>query len=73
VRSANTGISGFINQKGDVVKQTKWWTRTAIKADINLNDEITFYVKNGDLLAKIAVALALVLALFIPYKKWKKN
>lgn len=73
VRSANTGISAFINQKGDVVKQTKWWTRTAIKADINLNDEITFYVKNGDLLAKIAVALALVLALFIPYKKWKKN
>ena len=73
VRSANTGISGFINQKGDVVKQTKWWTRTAIKADINLNDEITFYVKNGDLLAKIAVALALILALLIPYKKWKKN
>jgi apolipoprotein N-acyltransferase len=73
VRSANTGISGFINQKGDVVKQTKWWTKTAIKADINLNDEITFYVKNGDLLAKIAVALALILALLIPYKKWKKN
>ncbi|RYG12416.1 MAG: apolipoprotein N-acyltransferase, partial [Chitinophagaceae bacterium] len=30
-RSANTGLSGFINQRGDVVKQSKWWTRTALK------------------------------------------
>lgn len=71
-RSANTGISAFINQKGDVVKQTKWWTKTAIKADINLNDNLTFYVNNGDILAKIAVVLAIVLALFIPYKKWRR-
>ncbi|RYD74492.1 MAG: apolipoprotein N-acyltransferase, partial [Sphingobacteriales bacterium] len=46
-RSANTGISCFINQRGDVTQSTKWWTRTAIKANINLNDEITFYVKSG--------------------------
>ena len=72
-RSANTGISAFINQKGDVVKQTKWWTKTALKADINLNDNLTFYVNNGDFLAKIAVALAAILALFIPYKKWVKK
>ena len=72
-RSANTGISAFINQKGDIVKQTKWWTRTALKTDINLNDELTFYVNNGDFVAKIAAVLALILALFIPYKKWIKK
>jgi apolipoprotein N-acyltransferase len=27
-RSANTGISAFINQRGDVVQHTKWWVRT---------------------------------------------
>lgn len=70
VRSANTGISGFINQRGDVVQQSKWWVRTALKADINLNDEITFYVKHGDFIAKISVVLALLAAAFILLKKW---
>ncbi|WP_199118433.1 apolipoprotein N-acyltransferase [Pedobacter sp. ASV28] len=73
VRAANTGISGFINQRGDVVKQSKWWARTALKADINLNDHLTFYVKNGDVIAKVAVLLASLLALFILFKKWIKK
>lgn len=70
VRSANTGISGFINQRGDVVKQSKWWTATALKEDINLNDAITLYVNSGDLIAKLFSGLAVLLALLIPYKKW---
>ncbi|QXU40826.1 apolipoprotein N-acyltransferase [Pedobacter sp. D749] len=69
-RSANTGISCFINQRGDVTQSTKWWTRTALKANINLNDEITFYVKSGDLIAKILSLIAIVLALIIPFRKW---
>jgi len=73
VRSANTGISGFINQRGDVVKQSKWWTRAALKEDINLNDLLTVYVNNGDVLAKLFSALALVFALSIPYRKWIKK
>lgn len=73
VRSANTGISGFINQRGDVVKQSKWWTRDALKQDINLNDEITTYVNNGDYLAKILVVFGFLLALIIPYKTWIKK
>lgn len=70
VRAANTGISCFINQKGDLIKQSKWWTRTALKADINLNDDLTFYVKHGDYIAKALSILALLLALIIPYRKW---
>lgn len=70
VRSANTGISGFINQRGDIVQQSKWWTRTALKGDINLNDDITFYVKNGDLIAKTSVFLAILAAGFILLNRW---
>jgi apolipoprotein N-acyltransferase len=73
VRSANTGISCFINQKGDIIKQTEWWTRTAIKADINLNDDLTFYVRNGDFIPKILSVLAALLALIIPYRKWVRK
>lgn len=70
VRSANTGISAFINQRGDIVKQSGWWKRAALKADINLNDELTPYVDYGDVLAKVLIGIGLVLALIIPYRKW---
>jgi apolipoprotein N-acyltransferase len=73
VRSANTGISGFINQRGDVVKQSAWWTRDALKMDININDDHTFYVKSGDILAQLLSILGIVLALFIPYHTFFKK
>jgi apolipoprotein N-acyltransferase len=52
-RSANTGISAFINQRGDIVQRTKWWVQGAIKQDINLNEELSFYVRFGDYIARI--------------------
>jgi len=67
VRSANTGISGFINQRGDVVKASKWWTRDALKMDINLNDQLSPYTKSGDIIAQILSVIGIILALFIPY------
>ncbi|MES2651788.1 MAG: apolipoprotein N-acyltransferase [Bacteroidota bacterium] len=73
VRSANTGISAFINQRGDIVKQSKWWTSTALKEDINLNDSLTIYVNSGDVLAKLLSITAFLLALIIPYRKWVKR
>ena len=67
-RSANTGLSAFINQRGDVVKTTKWWQQAAIKQDINLNSDLTFYVKHGDYLAKIASLVTLFLIIFLIVK-----
>lgn len=67
VRSANTGISGFINQRGDVIKESLWWTRDALKMDVNLNDQVTFYSKSGDIIAQLLVITGIILALFIPY------
>jgi len=67
VRSANTGLSGFIDQRGDVIKVSKWWTRDALKADINLNDQMTFYTKSGDIIAQLLSITGIILALFIPY------
>jgi len=51
-RSANTGISAFINQRGDIVQQTEWWVQGALKQDINLNEELSFYVRYGDYIAR---------------------
>ncbi len=64
-RSANTGISAFINQRGDITQQTKWWVPAALKADINLNEELTFYVKHGDYIALAGTAGSGLFVIFI--------
>ena len=61
-RSANTGISGFINQRGDIVKQSKYWEHTALRGTLKANKEQTFYVRYGDYIYKIAVFLTALLA-----------
>lgn len=58
-RSANTGISGFINQRGDIVQRTKWWEPAALNQEINLNEEITIYTKTGDIATYLGLAIAL--------------
>jgi apolipoprotein N-acyltransferase len=72
-QSANTGISAFINQRGDIVQHTKWWVKTAIKQDINLNSDLTFYVLHGDYLAKAGSLLAVLGMIFIVFKMFIKN
>ena len=71
-RSANTGISAFINQRGDIVQQTGWWVKTAIKQDINLNSDLTFYVLHGDYIAHIGCILA-VLGIILVLVRRKKR
>lgn len=74
-RSANTGISGFINQRGDIIQKTAWWEPIALSQEVNLNEEITFYTKSGDLIVYIGLfgcllSLGLIL---IPKSKTIKN
>jgi apolipoprotein N-acyltransferase len=70
-RSANTGVSCFINQRGDVFKATKWWKPDVIKMDINANSTITFYTEHGDYIGRVAVFVAILMLLWTivrPYK-----
>lgn len=62
-RSANTGISSLINQRGEVLQQLGWWKRGAVKGIINANDTLTFYVKNGDYIGRSAAFFALLMGL----------
>ena len=72
-RSANTGISGFINQRGDIVQQTKWWQPAALNQEINLNEEITFYTQAGDIAAYLGLVLALGGIVILIVVRPKKN
>ncbi len=62
-RSANTGISGFINQRGDVFLPTKYWTSDVIKMSLNANSYKTFYVRFGDYLGYISMYVSFALLL----------
>lgn len=72
-RSANTGISAIINQRGEIVQRTPWWVRTTLTGSINANEHITPYVKHGDLIGRIAAATALLLLLGATVKKIMVN
>ncbi|MCL7989289.1 apolipoprotein N-acyltransferase [Sphingobacterium sp. lm-10] len=60
VRSANTGISGFINQRGDVVQKSEWWVPAALSQEINLNEDLTFYTQFKDLIVYTFLLLGLM-------------
>ena len=60
-RSANTGRSGFINQRGDVLQRTHYWEPNAIRETLKANTKVTFYAQHGDYLSRIAVYLTIVL------------
>jgi apolipoprotein N-acyltransferase len=63
VRSANTGISCFIDPLGKVEDPQPWDKAVAIKRSIPVNNNLrTFYAMNGDIISKIAVAITILLA-----------
>jgi len=61
-RSANTGISAFINQRGEIINRTKYDKKTALLGKVTLNKKQTLYVILGDYIAKISV---LIVGIFI--------
>ena len=75
-RSANTGISAFINQRGDVIQQTPYWEPAVIKETLNANYKLTYYVKNGDYLGRISAfvsALLILISFTQGYLRKKKS
>lgn len=73
LRAANTGISAIIDPRGDVISQTQYNKRTAIKSTIYPNSQLTFYTKHGDYLARIAVGVLILQILIVLIYKRKQN
>lgn len=58
-RSANTGISCFIDQKGNVYQATNYWEPACIRQKLFANKKMTFYSKYGSILGRSCLPLAL--------------
>ncbi|MBQ7222128.1 MAG: apolipoprotein N-acyltransferase [Bacteroidales bacterium] len=63
VHVANTGITGFINQRGDVLQRTSWWEPVSINGTVNLNYKQTYFTRNGDLVGRVSTFLFCLLLL----------
>ncbi|TDM00345.1 MAG: apolipoprotein N-acyltransferase [Flavobacteriaceae bacterium] len=74
VRSANSGESAFINQRGDIEISLPYLNKGALVHSLKTNDKITVYVLYGDYIFRIAlflggIILAYTLTLFVTQKK----
>ncbi len=70
VRAASTGISSFIDQKGQVMKKTEWWQQTAIRESVNQNYRLTYYALQGNVAGKISVFFSALLLLAMASRAW---
>lgn len=73
-RCANTGISAFINQKGDVLQQSGWWVPDALRGTVNLTTYKTYFAQHGDIIGRLCTFVcALLLLVLITRLFIKKN
>ena len=74
-RCGNTGISAFIDQRGEILETSDWWTRQTLTGSVNLSSEQTLFVQHGDIAGRVCTLIFLILAalllvrLFVPPKR----
>lgn len=56
-RCANTGISAFINQRGEIISSTGWWKEDYLVSELPLNKKITVFVQYGDIVGRVSCFL----------------
>ena len=65
-RCGNTGISCFINQRGDIVSRTPWWEEATLRGTVNVNTRQSFFTRHGDIVGRVcSLAFLLLLALLV--------
>ena len=72
-RSANTGISCIIDQRGKIVRKTKWWTTDTLTGVVKQNYKLTFYTIHGDYIYNYGTIFSVFIIILafvgIPIKK----
>lgn len=60
-RSANTGVSCFIDEFGNISQATPYWQAAVISQNIQPNNTITFFSRFGDVLSYLSFIVCLLL------------
>lgn len=69
VRSANTGISAFINPAGVIEQAANWWEPESLKHKIYTDTRETLFVKWGDWISKLALLSTCFITIACFFKK----
>jgi len=80
IRAANTGVTCFINQFGRVTQMLQddtgsTFTEGVLAGEVKVPTEqdLTFYVRHGELFAKACAAIALVsIVVLFGVRRWKR-
>ncbi len=76
-RSANTGISCLIDQRGHIIKKSTWWRKEVITGNLVLRNKLTFYARYGDMIYKYSDILSVITLILIfiarPLRKLRVN
>lgn len=68
-RSANTGISAFINARGEITQFLPYNQKGVLKGQIATYEAHTFYVRYGDFIARIAILIMILYGLALLSKR----
>jgi len=71
-RSANTGVSCFIDEYGTISEATPWWKEAVIEKDMLPLYKFTFFSRFGDLISYFSVAISILLILWALFLRFKK-
>lgn len=63
IRSANTGVSGYIDSNGRILSQTQLFKRQFLANIIKTDATKTFYTKYGDLFSYLCIVISVILLL----------
>ncbi|MBO7195596.1 MAG: apolipoprotein N-acyltransferase [Alistipes sp.] len=73
-RSANTGVSGFITSRGDVIESMGWDKRGVLTANVEVRDDKTMYVLYGDWVGRLSLLVSLLGVMYLgAYMVKRKN
>jgi apolipoprotein N-acyltransferase len=71
-RCANTGISCFIDEFGNLEKETEWWKEASIEKNMRINNDLVFFSRFGDLLSYASLTCAALFFLWALWLRFKK-
>ncbi len=69
IRAANTGISGFIDDRGRIIKATGIFHEDAFAETVTISGEKSFYTRYGNVFGYISIVAAVMMIMFKGEKK----
>ncbi len=72
-RSANTGISGFIDSRGRILKESDIFVQASLTGKLTAGSEQSFYTRHGDIFAYVCLFLTFIMVLLGMSRKSPKN